>query len=123
MPDNWNDDQPIYKQIRDQVVSLIIDNVFSEGDVLPSVRQVSSEKKVNHLTVSKAYQELVDEDILEMKRGRGMFVKSGAKNKLLAFEKQRFIDIDLPKLVAKMTNLGINRQELIDLIDNEEKQQ
>ena len=83
MEGDWNDSQPIYRQIRDRVVAGILDGVFKEGDPLPSVRNVSSENRVNPLTVLKGYQQLVDEELVETKRGRGMFVKSGARQRLL----------------------------------------
>lgn len=119
MPENWNDDQPIYKQLRDRVAGLIMDGTFKEGEPVPSVRQVSAESQINHLTVAKAYQELVDEGVLEMKRGRGMFVLPGARDTLRAQERDKFINAELPALMARMAHLGISIEELITLIRKE----
>lgn len=116
MQEIWNDDQPIYKQLRDKVAGLIIDGAFCEGEAIPSVRQVSAEYQINHLTVSKAYQELVDEGVLLMKRGRGMFVVEGAKHKLLSQERVKFISEELPLLIARIKSLGISTEELVALI-------
>ena len=121
MPDNWNDNQPIYKQLREKVARLIMDGSFKEEEAIPSVRQVSAESKINHLTVAKAYQELVDEGVLEMKRGKGMFVVKGAKDTLLAFERNKFISEELPSLVTRSSQLGISIEELISLIKSEKK--
>ena len=120
MQDIWNDDQPIYKQLRDKVAGLIIDGAFSEGEAIPSVRQVSAEYQINHLTVSKAYQELVDEGVLIMKRGRGMFVVDGAKGKLLSQERVKFISDELPMLIARIKSLGISTEELVALMNKGE---
>ena len=91
MDREWNDSQPIYRQLRDRVVALILDRVLSEGDPLPSVRHVAAEYRLNPITVLKAYQELVDEELVETKRGRGMFIKPGARNLLLEGERQKFL--------------------------------
>jgi GntR family transcriptional regulator len=116
MSNTWNDQQPIYRQLRDRVAGQIIAGHFAELEAVPSVRQVSSQEKINHLTVAKAYQELVDQGVLEMKRGRGMFVKPGAKQLLLAQEKQQFIDQELPSLHQRLQRLGISVPELADLL-------
>ncbi|MEO0367379.1 MAG: GntR family transcriptional regulator [Pseudomonadota bacterium] len=118
MTDNWNDNTPIYRQIRDRVVRAIMDGSFVEGDSIPSVRSVAAESKVNHLTVGKAYQELVDEGVLEMRRGLGMFVKEGARATLLALEKEKFISSELPALVQRIQGLGISIEEIVSLIQS-----
>lgn len=118
--DNWSDDQPIYKQLRERVAGLIMDGSLSEGEPIPSVRSVAAESQINHLTVAKAYQELVDEGVLEMKRGRGMFVVPGAREALRADERNKFISDELPMLLARIANLGISIEELIQLIQSEE---
>ena len=87
----WNDSQPIYRQIRERVVAMILDGVLKEGDPLPSVRNVATEYRVNPLTVLKGYQELVDEQLVESRRGRGMFVNSGAREVLLQGERKKFL--------------------------------
>jgi GntR family transcriptional regulator len=121
MSDNWNDDQPIYKQLRDRVAGLIMDGSFAEGDAVPSVRTVAAESKINHLTVGKAYQELVDQGVLEMMRGRGMFVMSGARDKLRDLEQSKFISDELPALLARLSSLGISIDQLIELLKAEDE--
>ena len=112
----WNDDQPIYRQLRERIVGLMLTGVFKEGDPLPSVRQVASDYQINHLTVSKAYQELVDMQLVEAKRGMGMYVVPGAQEKLHSIEKEKFLTNELPALLARIGNLGISAQELCDAI-------
>ena len=108
----WNDDQPIYRQLRERIVSLMLEGVFKEGDALPSVRQVASDYQINHLTVSKAYQELVDMQLVESRRGMGMYVVPGAQEKLHGIEKDKFLNSELPALLARIKNLGISANEL-----------
>ena len=109
----WNDNQPIYRQLRDRVVHMILDGVLKEGDPLPSVRTVASEYRVNPLTVLKAYQQLVDEDLVEMRRGLGMFVKADPRDSLLKGERQKFLTEEWPNVAAKIQRLGLTRKELI----------
>ncbi|WP_317931407.1 GntR family transcriptional regulator [Halioxenophilus sp. WMMB6] len=120
MQDSWNDQQPIYRQLRDRVAGQVLAGVFKEGEAVPSVRQVASEAQINHLTVGKAYQELVDEGVLEMKRGRGMFVVSGARRLLLNQEKQKFIAEELPAFAARLRQLDISIEYLLSLLKDEE---
>jgi GntR family transcriptional regulator len=115
MDGEWNDSQPIYRQVRDRVVDLILDGVLKEGDPLPSVRNVAAEYRVNPLTVLKGYQQLVGEQLVETKRGRGMFIKPGARKLLLAGERQRFLSEQWPKLRATIQRLGLTPQELLDV--------
>lgn len=112
MTHSWNDDQPIYRQLRERIVGLMLTGVFKEGDPLPSVRQVASDYQINHLTVSKAYQELVDMQLVEAKRGMGMYVVPGAQEKLHSIEKEKFLMNELPALLARIKNLGISAEEL-----------
>ena len=114
MQSEWNDGQPIYRQLRDRVVAMILDGVLNEGDPLPSVRNVAAEFRVNPLTVLKAYQELVDEDLVEKKRGLGMFVKAGARNLLLKGERQKFLTEHWPRVHATIQRLGLTPKELLD---------
>ena len=116
MQDHWNEDQPIYRQLRDKVVSLVLEGVFKEEEAVPSVRQIAAEYSINHLTVSKAYQELVDEGLLFKKRGVGMFVVEGARDNLLSNEKAKFMQNELPLLLGRVKQLGISTQEIIDMI-------
>jgi GntR family transcriptional regulator len=110
----WNDGQPIYRQLRNRVVEMILDRVLKEGDALPSVRNVAAEYRVNPLTILKAYQQLVDEDLVEKKRGLGMFVKPGARNLLLQGERQRFLTEQWPRVYATIQRLGLSPEELMD---------
>src|SRR5205809_3130595 len=113
MQSEWNDGQPIYRQLRDRVVAMILDGVLNEGDPLPSVRNVAAEYRVNPLTVLKAYQELVDEQLVESKRGLGMFVKAGARDLLLKAERQKFLTEQWPTIAATIQRLGITPKELL----------
>jgi GntR family transcriptional regulator len=108
----WNDSQPIYRQLRDRGVHMILDGVLKEGDPLPSVRNVAAEFRVNPLTVLKAYQQLVDEDLVEMRRGLGMFVKAGARDLLLKGERQKFLAEEWPRVSEKIQRLGLTEKEL-----------
>jgi GntR family transcriptional regulator len=113
MDGEWNDSQPIYRQLRDRVVALILDGVLKEGDPLPSVRNVAAESRVNPLTVLKGYQQLVDEQLVETRRGRGMFVKAGARQLLLQGERQRFLAEQWPRVRATIRRLGLKAEELL----------
>src|SRR5713226_1529227 len=114
MAHEWNDSQPIYRQLRDRVVHMILDGVLNEGDPLPSVRNVAADYRVNPLTVLKAYQELVEEQLVESKRGLGMFVKAGARNRLLHGERQKFLTEHWPRVHATIQRLGLDPKELLD---------
>ena len=109
----WNDTQPIYRQLRDRVVAMILDGELNEGDPLPSVRTVSSEHRVNPLTVLKGYQQLVDEGLVEARRGLGMFVKEGAAKVLLAGERERFLNEEWPRVRETIDRLGLAPEELL----------
>ncbi len=114
MDREWSDSQPIYRQLRDQVVAMILDGVLKEGDVLPSVRTVAADYRVNPLTVLKGYQQLVDEELVETRRGLGMFVKAGARALLLKSERQKFLDEEWPRVSATIQRLGLKPEELLD---------
>ena len=118
MDREWSDNQPIYRQLRDQVVAMILEGVLKEGDPLPSVRNVAAEYRVNPLTVLKGYQELVDEELVEKRRGLGMFVKTGARDLLLRGERQKFLDEEWPRVYATMQRLGLKAEELLDAAKN-----
>src|SRR5258708_38810446 len=113
MAREWNDGQPIYRQLRDRVVHMILDGVLSEGDPLPSVRNVAAEYRVNPLTVLKAYQQLVSEDLVETRRGLGMFVKAGARNLLIKGERQKFLNEHWPRVHETIQRLGLTPEELL----------
>ncbi len=114
MDREWNDNQPIYRQLRDRVVAMILDGVLKEGDPLPSVRTVAAEYRVNPLTVLKAYQELVDEGLVESRRGLGMFINSGARSLLLRGERQKFLTEEWPRIHATIQRLGLKAEELLN---------
>lgn len=107
MVQEWNDSQPIYRQIRDRVVAMILDGALKEGDALPSVRTVATESRVNPLTVLKAYQQLDDERLVEKRRGRGMLVAAGARALLLKGERERFLNEQWPEIHATIVRLGL----------------
>jgi GntR family transcriptional regulator len=114
MDAEWTDGQPIYRQLRDLVVARILEGAVGEGDPLPSVRQVAAEYRVNPLTVLKGYQQLVDEELVETRRGRGMFVRAGARERLLASERRRFLAEQWPRVQATIRRLGLSARELLD---------
>ncbi len=110
---NWNNKDPIYLQLKERLVELILDGVLNEGDALPSVRHISSEQRINPITVSKAFQILVDEEIVEKKRGIGMYVLNGAKDKLSRQEKAKFLEQEWPQITARIERLGLEVDELL----------
>jgi len=112
MEAHWNDNQPIYRQLRDRMVALILEGALAEGDPLPSVRAVAADYRLNPLTVLKAYQQLVDENLVEKQRGRGMYVSVGARKLLLAGERERFLHDEWPQILAVINRLGFSAEEL-----------
>ena len=109
----WSDNTPIYRQLRDRVVAMILDEVLKTGDALPSVRQVAAEFQLNPITVSKAYQELVDEQLVEKRRGLGMYITEGARVQLLKSERERFLREEWPPLRERLVRLGLDLQALM----------
>ena len=114
MTTTWNDNAPIYRQLRDRVVAMILDGALNEGDALPSVRQVAADFQLNPITVSKAYQELVDEQLIEKRRGLGMYVNEGARDSLLRSERERFLREEWPMLAARLKRLGLDLRDLTE---------
>ena len=114
MDREWNDPRPIYRQLRDRVVAMILDGVLAEGDPLPSVRTVAAEYRVNPLTVLKSYQELVDQGLVESRRGRGMFVNPGARDVLMKAERDKFLLEEWPGIRETIRRLGLDAEELLD---------
>jgi GntR family transcriptional regulator len=112
--DEWNDSQPIYRQLRDRVIAMILESVLNEGDPLPSVRTVAADYRVNPLTVLKAYQQLADEQIVEKRRGIGMFVRAGVRQQLLRDERQKFLEEEWPGVLATLRRLGLRVADLPD---------
>jgi GntR family transcriptional regulator len=109
----WNDSQPIYRQLRDRVVAMILEGVLKEGDPLPSVRNVAADYRLNPLTVLKGYQQLVDEALVEKRRGRGMYVADGATRALMKDERQKFLEEEWPRVQATIQRLGFSAAELL----------
>ena len=111
----WNESQPIYRQLRDRVVAMMLEGVLAEGEALPSVRQVATEYRLNPLTVLKAYQQLADEGLVEKRRGLGMFVAPGAIEALLKDERERFLAHEWPRIHATIQRLGLSAEALLDM--------
>lgn len=109
----WNDNTPIYRQLKDRVIGMMLDGALKAGDALPSVRQVAAQYQLNPITVSRAYQELVDENLVEKRRGIGMYVTEGASEKLLASERERFVREEWPAMVERIRRLGIDVEQLL----------
>lgn len=115
----WNDKDPIYRQLHDRLVEMILEGVYRDGDGLPSVRQIASEHRINPITVSRAFQMLVDEGLVEKRRGLGMFVVDGATEALLRHERERFVEEEWPRIRDRMERLGIRVEDLLRSDDNE----
>lgn len=113
---NWNDQTPIYRQLKQRVLGMMLDGLLKPGDALPSVRQVAAEYQLNPITVLKAYQELVDEELVEKRRGVGMYMTESAFDKLLANERQRFIEEEWPAMLERIRRLGLDVQQLPGLM-------
>lgn len=116
MQDSWKDDQPIYRQLQERILGLILKGSIKEGEPIPSVRQVAADYQINHLTVAKAYQELVDAGLVEKRRGLGMFVIPGARQKAMASEREKFVQQELPQIVQRAQQLGMKEAELVEKI-------
>ena len=113
MQREWDDTQPIYRQLRDRVVAMILEGLLKEGDPLPSVRTVATDYRLNPLTVLRAYQQLVEEELVEMRRGRGMYVNVGAPDLLLRNERQKFLEEEWPKIQERIQRLGLTAKQLL----------
>jgi GntR family transcriptional regulator len=113
MESQWDDSQPIYRQLRDRVVAMILEGTLKEGDPLPSVRNVAAEYRLNPLTVLKGYQQLVEERLVEKRRGLGMYVSAGATKALMKDERQRFLEDEWPKTYATIRRLGLSAEQLL----------
>lgn len=111
MAREWNEDQPIYRQLMEEFIGLILDGTFKEGEPLPSVRQVATTYEINPLTAAKVYQELAGESLLEKRRGIGMFVRQGVRDALLKAERKKFIREELPAFLERVEQLGMDPRE------------
>jgi GntR family transcriptional regulator len=118
MEPNWSDNQPIYRQLRDRVVAMILEGTLKEGDPLPSVRAVAADYQINPLTVLKGYQALVDEELVEKRRGLGMFVKTGASRALMKNEREAFLKTEWPQMVQRISRLDLDVKELLKAVDD-----
>jgi len=121
MSTHWNDSQPIYWQLKERTIAMILDGTLGEGEPLPSVRTVASEFQLNPITVSKSYQTLVEEGLVEKRRGLGMFVCEGARRKLIASERAKFLDEEWPAMLNRIEQLGLSLEELLDGSPQERK--
>ena len=108
----WNDKEPIYLQLRERLSELILDGELQESEALPSVRQISSDLRINPITVSKAFQIMVDEGLVEKRRGRGMYVVTGARAKLTRNEKEKFFEDEWPAILTRIARLGLEVNQL-----------
>jgi GntR family transcriptional regulator len=122
MDSEWNDSQPIYRQLRDRVAAMMLEGVLKEGDPLPSVRNVAAEYRVNPLTVLKAYQQLVDEALVEKRRGLGMYMSTGARSLLMQGERERFLNEQWPQVLATIRRLGLKPEELLGALNGKRKE-
>ena len=120
-PIQWNDSAPIYRQLKERVIAMMLDGELKPGDALPSVRQVAAEYQLNPITVSRAYQELADEALVEKRRGLGMYVTEEASKKLLVNERERFLTEEWPLVVERITRLGLDIDRLVRQADKEGK--
>lgn len=113
MAEQWTDDRPIYLQLKDQILEMIIDGELAEGEALPSVRKVAVEYQINPITASKAYAELVDDGLVEKRRGLGMFILDGARGNLLEAEQKAFLEVEWPLILERISRLGLSMNELL----------
>ncbi len=120
MTTQWNDSQPIYWQLKERTIAMILDGTLGEGVALPSVRTVASDFQLNPITVSKSYQALVDEDLVEKRRGLGMFVCEGARQKLTESEREKFLSEEWPAMVTRIHQLGLDINKLLQSVIKEE---
>ena len=120
MTSQWNDSQPIYWQLKERTIAMILDGTLAEGVALPSVRTVAADFQLNPITVSKSYQALVDEDLVEKRRGLGMFVCEGARKKLTHSEREKFLNEEWPAMVTRIRQLGLDSTKLLQSITEKE---
>ncbi len=121
MHNDWHNNTPIYRQLKDRLIVMLLDGLLTPGDAVPSVRQIAAEFQLNPITVLRAYQELVDEGLVEKRRGLGMYVLEGAREKLLHSERERFIREDWPAMIARIKRLGLSAEKLLGEIQSGEQ--
>jgi len=120
MTTQWNDSQPIYWQLKERTIAMILDGTLEEGAALPSVRTVASDFQLNPITVSKSYQALVDDGLVEKRRGLGMFVCEGARKKLMQSEREKFLEEEWPATVNRIRQLGLDMNKLLQYATEQE---
>ena len=120
MTTQWNDSQPIYWQLKERTIAMILDGTLEEGGALPSVRTVASDFQLNPITVSKSYQALVDDELVEKRRGLGMFIREGARLKLTESEREKFLSEEWPAMVTRIHQLGLDVSKLLQSITQKE---
>jgi GntR family transcriptional regulator len=120
MTSQWNDSQPIYWQLKERTIAMILDGTLAEGDALPSVRTVAADFQLNPITVSKSYQALVDDELVEKRRGLGMFVCTGARQKLTESERRKFLTEEWPAMINRIGQLGLDVNELLQTASEKE---
>ena len=113
MSHDWNNNAPIYRQLKERIVAMLLDGLLKPGDPLPSVRQIAADFQLNPITVSRAYQELADATLVEKRRGIGMYVTDGAREKLIISERERFLQEEWPQMLERIRRLGMNMEELL----------
>jgi GntR family transcriptional regulator len=113
MSNNWNNNAPIYRQLKDRIIGMLLDGLLKPGDALPSVRQIAADFQLNPITVLRAYQELADETLVEKRRGIGMYVTDGAHEKLLTSERERFLREEWPAMLERIRRLGLSTVDLL----------
>ena len=113
MSNDWNNNAPIYRQLKDRIVAMLLDGLLKPGDALPSVRQIAADFQLNPITVSRAYQELADATLVEKRRGIGMYVTDGAREKLIISERERFLQEEWPQMLERIRRLGMSIEELL----------
>ena len=113
MSTDWNNNAPIYRQLKDRIVAMLLDGLLKPGDALPSVRQIAADFQLNPITVSRAYQELADATLVEKRRGIGMYVTEDAREKLIISERARFLQEEWPQMLERIRRLGMNMEELL----------
>jgi GntR family transcriptional regulator len=114
---NFNETQPIFVQIRERIAALILNETAKEGEALPSVRSIAADLSVNPLTVTRAYDSLVTLGVVESRRGMGMYVAEGGREKLLGHEREMFMREEWPRIRTQIKALGLSIETLLK--DNE----
>ncbi len=108
-----DESRPVYLRLRDIITAAILDGIYADGDMLPSVRAFAAEQGANPLTVAKAYQSFQDDGIVQVRRGVGMFLADGARERLRAMERERFLSVVWPDVAQQMRRIGLCSHDLL----------